>query len=261
MDRSMHGRRVRHGALGVGASLVLVGCSALGFLNPPPPHPADAGPPVGAPGYSIWRAALASDDPRIVVSLENRRLWLLEGSDTILSAPIAVGRNETFTFKGQTFRFHTPRGRRKVIKKEENPIWVPPDWHYFEKAAYRKLEVVRVERGKRYMLRDSTYIEIRGEDVGRVNRFGNFWPFTPGKEIIFDDTIFIPPLDTRQRKVPDALGPYKLDLGDGYLIHGTHRYNRDSIGRAVSHGCIRMRNEDLERLYKRVKVGTPVYIY
>jgi hypothetical protein len=29
----------------------------------------------------------------------------------------------------------------------------------------------------------------------------------------------------------------------------------------VSHGCIRMRNEDIGRLYSMVPVGTPVYIY
>jgi lipoprotein-anchoring transpeptidase ErfK/SrfK len=29
----------------------------------------------------------------------------------------------------------------------------------------------------------------------------------------------------------------------------------------VSHGCVRMRNEDIEKLYPMVQVGTPVYIY
>ena len=59
----------------------------------------------------------------------------------------------------------------------------------------------------------------------------------------------------------DALGPYKLDMGDGYLIHGTHIYNEDSIGDAVSHGCVRMENSDLERLYYMVEPGTPVFIF
>jgi len=29
----------------------------------------------------------------------------------------------------------------------------------------------------------------------------------------------------------------------------------------VSHGCVRLRNEDVARLYELVPVGTPVYIY
>jgi lipoprotein-anchoring transpeptidase ErfK/SrfK len=33
------------------------------------------------------------------------------------------------------------------------------------------------------------------------------------------------------------------------------------VGRAVSHGCVRVRNEDIARLYAMVAVGTPVYIY
>lgn len=44
----------------------------------------------------------------------------------------------------------------------------------------------------------------------------------------------------------------------GYGIHGTN--DPDSIGRAVTLGCIRLRNEDVEELYDLVKVGTPVSI-
>ena len=42
-------------------------------------------------------------------------------------------------------------------------------------------------------------------------------------------------------------------------IHGTTEPN--SIGRAVSNGCIRMRNEAVMDLYEKVPVGTPVYVY
>jgi lipoprotein-anchoring transpeptidase ErfK/SrfK len=118
-----------------------------------------------------------------------------------------------------------------------------------------------VKPGEIYALEDGTWIEIRDGEVGRVNKFGNFWPFTPGIEIIFDGKLYIPPMDTPQRRVPDALGPYKLDMGDGYLIHGTHLYNQDSIGLPASHGCVRMHNEDLERLYSMVEANTPVFIF
>ena len=42
-------------------------------------------------------------------------------------------------------------------------------------------------------------------------------------------------------------------------IHGTTEPN--SIGRAVSNGCLRMRNEAVMDLFERVPVGTPVYVY
>jgi L,D-transpeptidase YbiS len=50
-----------------------------------------------------------------------------------------------------------------------------------------------------------------------------------------------------------------LNLGDGYLLHGTPY--KESIGLAATHGCVRLRDEDIEWLYDHVPVGTKVYIY
>ncbi len=49
-----------------------------------------------------------------------------------------------------------------------------------------------------------------------------------------------------------------LSVG-GYGIHGTNAPR--SIGRNVSHGCIRMRNADVEELFTLVQVGDPVELY
>ncbi len=48
--------------------------------------------------------------------------------------------------------------------------------------------------------------------------------------------------------------------GDGWTIgiHGTPQ--PELLGRAVSKGCIRMRNDDVIRLYDRVRIGTPVVV-
>ena len=45
----------------------------------------------------------------------------------------------------------------------------------------------------------------------------------------------------------------------GYGIHGTNE--QDSIGKAASHGCIRMGKADLEELYTLVQVGDAVEIH
>ena len=45
---------------------------------------------------------------------------------------------------------------------------------------------------------------------------------------------------------------------DGYGIHATNEPG--SIGKARSHGCIRMSREDAEDLFDRVPLGTPVEI-
>lgn len=49
-----------------------------------------------------------------------------------------------------------------------------------------------------------------------------------------------------------------LGIYDGVGIHGTS--DRASIGSSASHGCLRMLVEDVEDLYPRVPVGTPIYI-
>lgn len=61
---------------------------------------------------------------------------------------------------------------------------------------------------------------------------------------------------------PDnPLGSRWLGLScQGYGIHGTN--NPESIGKPVSGGCIRMRNQDVEELFSLVPIGTPVrFIY
>jgi L,D-transpeptidase ErfK/SrfK len=41
-------------------------------------------------------------------------------------------------------------------------------------------------------------------------------------------------------------------------IHGT--YAEALVGQAVSHGCIRMRGDDIEALYERLHIGTPLMV-
>lgn len=57
---------------------------------------------------------------------------------------------------------------------------------------------------------------------------------------------------------PDnPLGRFAMRLGvPGYLIHGTNKPY--GIGMRVTHGCVRMYPEDIERLFGMVPVGTPV---
>src|SRR5690606_25855134 len=59
---------------------------------------------------------------------------------------------------------------------------------------------------------------------------------------------------------PDnPLGTRALRLGiPAYLIHGTN--NPWGIGMRVTHGCVRMYPEDIESLFERVPVNTPVRI-
>lgn len=59
---------------------------------------------------------------------------------------------------------------------------------------------------------------------------------------------------------PDnPLGDYAFRLGwPSYLIHGTNKPY--GIGRNVSHGCIHLYPEDIEKLFHEVPIGTPVRV-
>jgi lipoprotein-anchoring transpeptidase ErfK/SrfK len=55
----------------------------------------------------------------------------------------------------------------------------------------------------------------------------------------------------------NPVGTRWMSLGyKGYGIHGTNQ--PESIGHAASHGCIRMRNRDVEELFELVHVGDEV---
>jgi len=69
----------------------------------------------------------------------------------------------------------------------------------------------------------------------------------------------IPPLDSPKRREAGMLGTTALYLEEQIAIHGTNK--PELLGQAVSHGCIRLTNEDARRLYYDVEVGTPVIIY
>jgi lipoprotein-anchoring transpeptidase ErfK/SrfK len=49
-----------------------------------------------------------------------------------------------------------------------------------------------------------------------------------------------------------------MGIFEGAGIHGTEE--TESLGSAASHGCVRMSIPDVEELYDRVEVGTPIYI-
>jgi len=58
----------------------------------------------------------------------------------------------------------------------------------------------------------------------------------------------------------NPLGVYalKLNVDGGYLLHGTNK--KYGIGMKVSHGCIRLRNDDIKTIFHNVSIGTKVKI-
>jgi lipoprotein-anchoring transpeptidase ErfK/SrfK len=120
---------------------------------------------------------------RIVVSISDRKLALIEDGKVVKIYPTAVGADST----------PSPTGTFTVTHRVPNPTW------------YHSGKVV---------------------PPGKNNPVGSRW----------------------------------IGLSEkGYGIHGTNAPG--SIGRNVSHGCIRMRNRDVEQLFELVRVGDVVELH
>jgi len=103
-----------------------------------------------------------------------------------------------------------------------------------------------------------------------VGRAGMQWASTSYVDAKYVRPDWAPPSDIRREnpRLPalirggspqNPMGVAAMTLaGLDYAIHGTNQPS--SIGHFVSHGCIRMFNEDVTDLFARVGVGTPVVV-
>lgn len=124
---------------------------------------------------------------RLVLRISERRVYLYQNQQILISYPVAVGRSG----------WETPTGEYQVLQKISDPVWQHP---------------------------------FTGEIVppGPENPLGSRW-----------------------------IG-FWTD-GTNYIgFHGTP--NEETVGQAISHGCVRMFNQDVLALFEKVKVGTPVIV-
>ncbi|HEY9448995.1 MAG TPA: L,D-transpeptidase [Gemmatimonadaceae bacterium] len=224
--------------------------------------PLERAPPTRADSLAAEGArAAASRDAglRIVVSIAERRLWVMDAGDTLMTASAGVGMDRRLTYDARSWTFRSPRGIRAVKGKMMRDAWIPPDWHYAEVAREYHLRLASLPADSNVVLADGTILTVRGGEAGLLRPDGSFAALPQGEEIVFDSTLYIPPMGTGNRAVHGELGRHQLDLGDGYLIHGTPL--KESIGTATTHGCVRLDDAEIEWLYAHIPVGTPVYIY
>ena len=90
----------------------------------------------------------------------------------------------------------------------------------------------------------------------RVTRMAEWPDWRPPREML-ERSAGLP--EFMPGGLDNPLGARALYLGNTlYRIHGTNEPS--TIGQFVSSGCIRMRNQDVIDLYRRVSVGTPVVV-
>ncbi|MEX2178888.1 MAG: L,D-transpeptidase [Gemmatimonadaceae bacterium] len=210
-------------------------------------------------GTMAYRASKSSRDLRIVISLEDRKLFVIADTDTVLETDVAIGSGERLVFGERAWQFDTPRGIRTVRGKDEDPKWTPPDWHYVETAKEFGLNLVHLSMTKPHPISGGRKLMFQDGEAGVMHPDSGFMFLPLDEEIVFDGTLFAPPIASKNRKIQGALGKYKLDTGAGILLHGTP--DQESVGQAATHGCMRLRDQDIEWIYHYVPIGTKVYIY
>ena len=218
-------------------------------------------------------------DQIIVVSTAENRLYVRRAGKVVFEAVCSTGKGTTLTdASGRSLVFNTPTGKFRIVRKEENPLWVPPDWHFIEEARKKGKRVVRLGPGERIDARtgdpaggsegvhqygasrssSGRVLTVRNNTVVEVGPDGER-ELPPGEVIEAGGAVVVPPYGTPQRKFDKVLGKYRLNLGGGYGIHGT--MYPDQLGRSVTHGCVRLGDADIERLFAMVQVGDQVLIY
>ena len=206
---------------------------------------------------------VSANQPYIVVSIAENQIWYKRGNEVLFNTQVATGSGKVLVGgpDGKQYKFETPRGRLTVQDKEIDPAWVPPDWHFQEMANKRGLGLARMDRASQISTGDGGVVKVSGSELVKHYADGHEVPLaaTEGHEIVVNGNIIVPPYGTNQRRYKGVLGTRRLVLGDGYGIHGTNA--PESIGHSASHGCVRLRNADIEKLFDMVSIGTPVYIY
>lgn len=154
----------------------------------------------------------------------------------------------------KTLKGILPKGPYVVVDSIENRFFVKQGDEVIREAlcsAGTGAELVDPKTGRKWVFESP-----RGVHKVREKREDPVWTKPDWAFIEEGEDI---PKNWGERIDKETLGDYALYLGKGYMIHGT-LYTR-YLGRSITHGCIRLGDEDLEFVYKTCPLGTPVYIY
>ena len=150
------------------------------------------------------RPAVRPGGKYVLIDIGENQLRFMDGKQVLWSAPVGTGTGLRLRGPDGEWDFATPTGTFQVEYKEQDPVWIVPDWYYIE----RKLP--------------------------------------------------IPPENSPKRRLTGELGVAAVYIGAGLAIHGTDK--PELLGQRVSHGCIRLADENALRLFHNVQIGTPVVI-
>lgn len=107
------------------------------------------------------------------------------------------------------------------------------------------------------------YINLWEKKIYLINKQGKTlmaYPIAPGAKDTPSPVGYYY-VTVKSKNWGGGFGSRWLGLNVAWGIYGIHGTNRpEKIGKYVSHGCFRMRNQDVEKLYEHIRVGTQVII-
>jgi len=160
-------------------------------------------------------------------------------------------------------------GVDRWLPKPGTEVLIPAQ--YVLPSAERKGLILNLPEMRLYYFLSDHEVQTYPVSIGRMD-----WKTPLGKARIVrkqKSPSWHPPESVKQEAaakgetVPDVvppgpdnpLGKYALRLNlPGYLLHGTNKPY--GVGMRVTHGCVRLLPEDIEKLFGEVKVGTQVQI-
>jgi lipoprotein-anchoring transpeptidase ErfK/SrfK len=256
----------------------------------PAPSPAEAAPPQGPPHPPASAPSSAGLDSSAESPLKGegpaaatppagrrrskRRIGLEAGLLLLIAVALPASRGGWYTASsldslappaGKLDEHKAAESRRRIASYQPRGTWVVVDTYGNRLRVFRNHELLReaiVSTGSGTVLRDPvsdrTWVFDTPQGERQVQRKVQD-PVWIKPDWAFIEEGFEPPTRWRDRIDSMSLGDYGIYLGDGYIIHGT--LFQTLLGQRVTHGCIRVGDEDLKWLYWQLPMGSRVYLY
>jgi L,D-transpeptidase ErfK/SrfK len=231
-------------ALAAGVALALSGPPPGGAREPRPPSPA---PPAAATGFDALPEVIGEPSSDLV-----------EAGDTLLDV---------------AYRHRLGFDRVSLLNPDIK-VWIPepgtvvhlPTEHILPDAPHRGL-VINVPEMQLYDYTVGATPDVYAIAIGDQMDPSLHGSYRVGRKRV-DPNWYVPASIRAEKPELPAVVPAGPDnpLGDrwmtigstSYGIHGTN--NPWSIGREATHGCIRLYNDEMRRLFAHVKEGTPIQL-
>ena len=179
--------------------------------------------------------------------------WSPGVSDSTLMALEHTGQKELKELD-QKLRVNVPKGHYLVVNSTVNEFYLYKGEQMVKKDICSTGSYVLLKKSEKEKWMFKTpkgEFRIRNKTKDPVWKKPD-WAFV-------EEGLPVPSANPPSRFEYGVLGDYSLSLGDGYLIHGTlfQRF----LGLPVTHGCIRLDDENLELVYKSLPMGSKVFIF